>query len=165
MNLTYNFLPTFTLKNKFLKILKINIGQQSYIHPNIKLYSWSNLSIDNNSVVNSDCILDNGKKITIGRNVSIAHNTKIYTCGHDIDSPYFDMKCKEVIIEDYVCIFSNVLIMPGIKLSKGSVILPGSIVSKSTDEYGVYGGNPAKLIKYREKNLLYKIDYGFWGAM
>ncbi|MCT7520531.1 glycosyltransferase [Aliarcobacter cryaerophilus] len=165
INIIYNNIPTFYLKNLLLKTINIHIGKYSYIHPNVKLYSWSNLIMCSNSVINSNCIIDNRNLIKIGKNVSIAHNTKIYTCGHDIYSPYFDIKCKNVTIEDYVCIFSNSIIMPGVVLKKGSVILPGSIITKDTQEYGIYGGNPAKLIGYREKNLLYKINYGFWGAM
>jgi acetyltransferase-like isoleucine patch superfamily enzyme len=164
-NLLYSFIPTFYLKNLYLKFIGINIGDHSYIHPNVTFYRNNNLKIGQNTVINKGSIIDNRNMISIGSNVSIAHNVKIYTCGHDINSPYFDMLCKPVIIEDYVCIFANVIILPGITIKKGAVLYPGSVITKDVSEYSVVGGNPASFIKNRDKDLYYNIDYGYWKAL
>lgn len=118
----------------------------------------------NNSTINTGCYLDNRRGIYIGNNVNIAHDTKIYTLGHDINSPTFEVKGAEVIVKDYACIFSNVLIMPGVKIGKGAVIFPGAVVTKDVGDYEVVGGNPAKYIKTRNKDLTYKLNYGYWLA-
>jgi len=165
INLTYNFLPIFYLKRIFLKTINIKIGKSSYIHPKVKFFNWGNIKIGQNTVINSGCYLDNRREISIGNNVSIAHDCKIYTLGHDVDSPFFETKGKSVKIEDNVVIFSNVLIMPGVTIKKGAVILPGSIVTKDVDSYSVMGGNPARCIRKRYKKFLYKIDYGYWKAL
>lgn len=164
-NFIYYLLPTFYLKNLFLNLIGIKVDRKSYIHPKVIFYSWKNLTIKSNSVINAGCRIDNRRKISIGENVSIAHNTQIYTCGHDINSPYFDMIGKEVVIEDYVCIFSNCLIMPGVKIGRGAVIYAGSVVTKDVAPYNVVGGNPAVFIKYRNSNLSYNIDYGYHKAL
>ena len=39
INIIYNNIPTFYLKNLLLKTINIHIGKYSYIHPNVKLYS------------------------------------------------------------------------------------------------------------------------------
>jgi maltose O-acetyltransferase len=109
--------------------------------------------------------LDNRYGIHIGNNVSIGHNTKIYTGGHDLDSPSFSMTGKPVVIDDYVAILSNVLIMPGVHIKKGAVILPGAVVTKDIAEYGIAGGNPAKVLRFRSKNLEYVTDYNFHKAL
>lgn len=165
MNMIYNYIPTFYLKNGFLSFLRIVIGRNSYIHSPVLLYRYANLIIGNNTVINHSCYLDNRAKILIGNNVSIAHNVKIYTCGHDVQTPFFDLLCKDVIIEDYVVIFANVLIMPGVTISQGSVLYPGCVVTKNTEPYGIYGGVPARLIGKRNNLLCYTLDYGFWGAL
>lgn len=71
----------------------------------------------------------------------------------------------DIIIEDDVWVGINATIMSGVKLGKGSVIAAGSIVTKSTEPFGIYGGVPAKLIKYRfsEKirEYLLGIDYNY----
>ena len=58
-----------------------------------------------------------------------------------------------------VWIGDRVSALPGVKFSNGSVIGSGSIVTKSTKPYGIYAGNPAKLIKFRfdSKKFLFLI--------
>lgn len=165
INLISNYIPFHFFKKKFLSINKIYLGDKSYIHSGVKFFGTENVYIGNNSTVNFDCFLDNRFPIYIGDNVSIAHNSKIYTMGHDIDDPLFSHKGASVHIDDYVCIFSNSIVMPGIKIGKGAVILPGSIVVKDVDEYTVVGGNPASFIKNRNPNLSYKLNYGYWFAI
>ena len=159
----YNHLPTFTLKRIFLSSTNINIGNKSYIHTPILFFSFKgNIDIGNNTTINSRCYLDNRGHITIGNNVSIAHDTKIYTSGHEIQTPCFSYFSKNVVIEDNVCIFSNVLIMPGVNIAEGAVIFPGSVVTKDVDQYSVVGGNPAKHIMNRNKNQVYKLNHDVW---
>ena len=85
--------------------------------------------------------------------------------GHDINDPYFRNKGKEVKIEDYVCIFTNVLIMPGVTIKRGAVVYSGSVVVKDVEEYTIVGGNPAKMIGTRSKDLRYQLNHGYWKAL
>jgi acetyltransferase-like isoleucine patch superfamily enzyme len=68
-----------------------------------------------------------------------------------------------IIIKDDVWLGVNALILSGVTIAQGSVIAAGSVVVKNTEPYGIYGGNPAKLIKYRFSesiiNKLLKINY------
>jgi acetyltransferase-like isoleucine patch superfamily enzyme len=163
-NIVYNLLPFFLLKTILLRLTDISIGSQSVIHSPVRFLGMGSICIGSNSVIGSRCYLDNRVGISIGNNVSIAHDTKIYTLGHDVDDPYFAVKRGRVEIADYVCIFSNVLIMPGVKLGKGSVVFPGSVVTKDVEDYAIVGGNPARFIRYRSNDLRYKIEYDYWLA-
>ena len=109
--------------------------------------------------------MDNRRSISIGNNVGVAHNTKIYTLGHNVDSDYFEAKGAPVRIEDEVFIFSNVLIMPGVTIHRGAVILTGSVVTKDVPEWAVVGGNPARIIRIKERKLAFKRKYNYWFAL
>lgn len=52
-------------------------------------------------------------------------------------------------IEDDVWIASCCVVLPGCRIRKGSVIAAGAVVTCDTEAYGVYAGNPARLIKKR----------------
>jgi glycosyltransferase involved in cell wall biosynthesis len=164
-NFLFNNLPTMMLKIGFLRTLGFSIGTRTFILKGTEFYGNGNFTIGCNSVINRNCLLDNRAHIEIGDNVSISHNVKIYTGGHKIDSSFFEFFQSGVKIESEVCIFSNVIIQPGIHISRGAVILPGSVVTKNVEEYSVYGGNPAVKIKDRNKFLYYKFDYPYWDAM
>ena len=165
LNGLYNWTPFFSLKVLILRLFGIRIGCNSYIHTNVRFFGTGNLVIGSHTTINSGCYLDNRATIRVGSNVSIAHDTKIYTMGHDIEAPDFRTKSKGVIVEDYACLFSNVLIMPGVTIGRGAVVLPGAVVSKDVGEYSVVGGNPAVLIKERSRDLHYTIHYGYWFAL
>jgi acetyltransferase-like isoleucine patch superfamily enzyme len=163
-NTLYNLLPLFFYKKILLKLTGITVGYRTVIHSPVRFLGMGRIDIGSNTVVNRGCYLDNRVGIKIGSNVSIAHDTKIYSLGHDIDDPYFSVKGAKVEIGDYACIFSNVLIMPGIKLGKGSVVYAGSVVTKDVGDYEVVGGNPARFIRHRSKDLRYEVRYDYWLA-
>jgi maltose O-acetyltransferase len=163
-NIIINISPFFNLKRKIAGIFKIKIGDNSSIHIPIRIYALGNLTVGENTIINHSCYLDNRNGIYIGNNVSISHCCKIYTLGHDIDDEIFYTKGAPVVIEDFAVIFPNSIIMPGVKIGKGAVVYPGSVVTKDIKEYEVVGGNPAKYIKERNHNLDYKFITKFWFA-
>jgi maltose O-acetyltransferase len=164
LNIFSNIIP-YPLKNIFLRLFGIKLPFSSSIHRKVKFFHIGNIVCGKNSVINFGCYLDNRRKITIGNNVGIAHDTKIYTLGHDINDPQFRTKGKEVIIKDNVFVFSNVLIMPGITIGEGAIVLAGSVVTHDIAPYTIVGGNPAEKIKMRDKNIDYKINYNYWFAL
>ena len=57
---------------------------------------------------------------------------------------------KQTVIEDDVWIGRNVIMTPGRKISRGSIIGVGCILTKDFPEYSIVGGNPGKLIRNRK---------------
>jgi len=163
-NLIHICVPFFALKRLLLRAGGIRLGKHSTIHIPVRFLGMGRIMVGDYSVINTHCLLDNRLPISIGNNVSIAHGTRIYTLGHDIDDPMFGVKGSPVEIQDYACIFSNVLIMPGVTIGKGAVVFAGSVVTKSVEPYAVVGGNPARFIRYRSKDLQYEIRHNQWFA-
>lgn len=163
-NVLYNWLPFFVLKKALLSFAGIQIGDRSYIHTPVKLFAVKRLRVGEYTTINDHCYLDNRKEITIGSKVNIAHNTRIYTLGHDLNSPSLPDIGGSVEIGDDAFIFANVLIMPGVHIGEGAVVFPGSVVVKDVAPYTMVGGNPAKYIKDRKKMEFDKKEYGYWFA-
>jgi serine acetyltransferase len=59
-------------------------------------------------------------------------------------------KVKDVAIGENVWIGADVSIMPGVTIGEGAVIAACSCVSKDVPPLAVVGGNPIKIIKYRD---------------
>ena len=61
------------------------------------------------------------------------------------------MITKEVVIGENVWIGTNVIILPGVTIGEGAVVGAGAVVSKDVPPCAVVGGNPAKILKYRNQ--------------
>lgn len=154
------YVPIHVFRLWWLKsINRMQIGKHSSIHRKCRMYFPHRIRIGKNSIVNYGVLLDGRRRITIGDNVSISEGVVILTLGHDIDDPNFSLQGEGVVIEDYVFIGSYALILPGVKLGKGSVVGAGSVVTRSVDPFTLVAGNPARFIRKRSSNLIYSLNH------
>ena len=94
--------------------------------------------------------------LTIHSGTIISRNVEIWTSNHyydaeDLQSIPYDrrMVTKPVVIGENVWIGTHVIILPGVTIGEGAVIGAGAVVTKDIPPYAVAGGNPAKVLKYR----------------
>ncbi|HCC84750.1 MAG TPA: acetyltransferase [Candidatus Pacebacteria bacterium] len=144
------YIPRFLI----YKILFKKLDSFCFIQPNVYFSYCHKISCGKNFVVNSNSYFHGIGGIEIGDSVLIGPNVVISSGMHqysDLETPVTLQKItpKKIIIEDGVWIGANVVIMPGIRLSKGTVVGAGSVVTKSTEAYSVVVGIPAKKIKSR----------------
>lgn len=164
LNISYQLFPN-PLRNYYLRLFGIIVKEKSSLHRNCKFFHVGKMKIGKNSVINWGCYLDNRRGIYIGNNVGIAHNTKIYTLGHDVNDPQFRSKGNPVYIEDNVFIFSNSIIMPGVRIGEGAIVLAGSVITKDVEPWTIWGGNPAKKIREHKREINYSSTYRYWFAL
>ena len=65
---------------------------------------------------------------------------------------------QKVVIEKNCWIGSRALVCPGVKIDEGAVVASGAVVTKSVPKCAIVGGNPAKIIGYRDIELYNKLD-------
>jgi acetyltransferase-like isoleucine patch superfamily enzyme len=58
------------------------------------------------------------------------------------------------IIEDFAWVGAGAIVLPNVRIARGSVIGAGAVVTKDTEPWMVYIGNPAKPHKMRNKELI-----------
>jgi acetyltransferase-like isoleucine patch superfamily enzyme len=63
---------------------------------------------------------------------------------------------KPVIMEMFSNIGTNSIVMPGSVLREGVLLAAGSLLIGETESWGVYKGNPAKLVKKNDKKNIIK---------
>lgn len=151
----FNFIRT---KKKDQQRKSMLCGKNVFIDPTVDIYGP--MTIGNNVHIQFGCkfFADAAGGVTIGDGCIFAHEVQVLTRNHNYDSddleyiPY-DQKYieKPVIIGEYCWIGARVTILPGVKIGKGVVIAACSVVTKDIPDYAVVGGNPAGIIKYRNK--------------
>jgi maltose O-acetyltransferase len=103
---------------------------------------------------NSTICTDAYAKVMIGKKCQISHNVRIYNSSANPDQDFTIEKVKpsivgDVIIEDGVWIGANVFINPNITIGRNTVVGANSVVTKNLEPNAIYGGVPAKLIRYK----------------
>lgn len=165
LNMVPQLLPFFTMRRLYFNLIGIELAQGASIGMGFRFYRTRNICIGKNSVVNRDCLFDNRDVIKIGKNVSVARNVRIFTAGHDPESPLFEMTTSPVAIGDHVVIFAGAMIMPGVSIGRGAIVHSGAVVTKDVSELSIVGGVPAKEIGTRQLDPSYALNYPYPTAM
>ncbi len=157
-------IPSLYFRNNGKLVLGKNVSlksnRKSYhlnMHSPVKIMADRDgavIEIGDNTRINGSCI-HAYKKIVIGKNCLIAANCQIFDgSGHDLSFPDVENRintvgeAKEIIVEDYVWIGANCIILPGVRIGKGSVISAGSVVHKDIPPMCLAAGNPVQIIKH-----------------
>lgn len=140
----------FKRKPKFKKV-----GEGSVIKTG-NFFGTENISFGKDVYLGPHAYWYGHGKISVGNNVIIGPKTTIWTVNHNYDSdtslPYDEVDHhKEVLIHDNVWIGVNVTINPGTIIGEGAVIAMGSVVTKNVEPLSIVGGNPAKVLKFRDR--------------
>ena len=96
-----------------------------------------------------------GGGITIGDNCHFSRGLTIYSENHNYSGesiPYDAKKIKKpVVIGENVWIGMNVNVCPGATIGSGAIVGMGSVVVGDIPPLSIVGGNPAKVLKYRDR--------------
>jgi acetyltransferase-like isoleucine patch superfamily enzyme len=138
-------------------IYGIGLPNDSIIYCGCRFFNPKGVKLGNHSIVGDHAFLDGRQGLTIGNNVNIGSEVRIYTLEHDPDSPSFAAKGGPVAIKDWVYIGSRVTIMPGVVIGEGAVVASGAVVTKDVEPWTIVGGVPAKFIRNRPQ-VKYTLD-------
>jgi acetyltransferase-like isoleucine patch superfamily enzyme len=133
---------------------KVKIGKNFKFGISCSIAKKNSITIGDNFFMGRNCHLASNAKI--GNNVMFASYVALVGGDHKIDDITVPMNLsgrdefKTTIIEDNVWIGHGSIIMHGVTIRSGAVVASGSVVTKEIPNNAVFGGNPAKLIRYRK---------------
>lgn len=109
-----------------------------------------NIDVGKNFYMNTNGVILDCGKVTIGDYVMIGPNVTLCTAGHPLDAAtrytYAEF-AKPITIADKVWIGANVVVLPGVNIGSGAVVGAGSVVTKDVPANTVVVGNPARVVK------------------
>ena len=132
----YAEIEQFTILNAFHG--RIEVGSNTFMGPFITIYGEGKVSIGNNVMIGPGARILSSTRASFDKETLLRHQPEI---------------SKPTIIGNDVLIGANSVIF-GVKVGDGAIIGSGSIVVKDVPPYAIVGGNPAKVIRYREESIV-----------
>jgi acetyltransferase-like isoleucine patch superfamily enzyme len=155
-NHVVSYIPFHTCRIAYLRhIIGIPIGRGSFVHIGCKFQYG--VKIGNRCIIGRDCIL--WGEICIANDVSITAECYLFSSSHYVDDQEFTAYHKAVHICDRAWLGVRAVIPPGITVGEGAVLGANSLATHDLEPFGIYGGTPAKLIKYRNREIKYNLKY------
>ena len=126
-------------------------------HSEIGFCSYTNFDcLIQYAEIGNYCSIAHGVKIGLGRHpINMFSSARIFYKSHNIFRvPVLEQKVdfkeyEPISIGSDVWIGAEAIIMDGVTIGHGAIVAAGAVVTKDVPPYGIVGGVPAKLIKYR----------------
>ncbi|MCI5160424.1 MAG: acyltransferase [Candidatus Electrothrix sp. AX5] len=145
-----NILRSLVCKPLFLESAKIvRVGR------GVDFDNGCFIAMKDHANIGDDCLLGGPcAKIVIGKHVMIGKRCILINQNHTYSSEGFTGKSGEdIIIDDYAWLGHQVTVLAGVRIGCHAIIGAGAVVSKSVPDYAIAVGNPARIVKYRNKPL------------
>ncbi len=129
-------------------------GQGVNVERGANFYTGWEVEIGDDSSLGIGCMVPFDLKV--GKDVMMGPDVIIIGENHEFASRELPIRLQgykhypPVRIEDDVWIGARAVILPGITIGKGAIIGTGAVVTKDVPPYAICGGNPAKIIRYRD---------------
>ncbi|HEY1611210.1 MAG TPA: putative colanic acid biosynthesis acetyltransferase [Paraburkholderia sp.] len=154
-------LPFSALRAGLLRVFGAKIGRGCrLVHPMRVKAPW-NLEMGDHCWIGVDVWIYNQAPIRIGSHVCVSQRAFLSTGSHDMRTN-MDLRVAPIVIEDGVWISSQCVVQMGVTIGRSAVVTPLSVVHRSLDAEGVYGGNPCRFIRWRfgDAPTVYEREHG-----
>ena len=97
-----------------------------------------------------------GGTVVFGNNFHSGEDCRIITQNHNYDCgdaiPYDSTYVrKTIVIGDNVWFGDSVLVVGNVTIGEGAILAAGAVVSKDVPACAIVAGNPARVVKYRDR--------------
>jgi len=141
-------IPFSGLRAGLLRLFGARIGRRCrLLHP-IRVKSPWNLEVGDSCWFGMDVWIYNQAPVRIGSNVCISQGSFLTAGSHALDGN-MDLQVAPIVIEDGVWITAGCVVQKGITIGRSAVVTPLSVVHRSLEPEGIYGGNPCRFIRKR----------------
>lgn len=141
-------MPLSSIRAGLLRLFGARIGRRCRFLHAIRVKSPWNLEVGDDTWIGEDVWIYNQALVRIGSNVCISQGAFLTAGSHEYDKG-MDLSVDPIHIEDGVWITSMCVIQKGVTVGRSALITPLSVVHRSVEQEGVYGGNPCRFIKKR----------------
>ena len=110
-------------------------AEDAWVEPPIRIDYGTNVKLGQNVFINFNCTILDTCQVTIGARTQFAANVSLYSATHPVD-PDLRNGTKgpemggDIHVGEDCWIGGNAIILPGVRIGKGSTVGAGSVVTK-----------------------------------
>lgn len=146
----YSPIPLHSWRSFVLRLFGAQVGKGVRVYPKVKIWAPWNLELGDECGVANGAILYSQGKISVGKRATVSQGAHLCTGTHDYSKPGFPLFTKPITIGDHVWIAAEAFIHPGITIGEGCVIGARSVVTKDMPPWMVCSGHPCSPKKHRD---------------
>jgi putative colanic acid biosynthesis acetyltransferase WcaF len=141
--------PIHSWRVIILRFFGAKIGKSNFIYPSCKIWAPWLLETEDVVTIGPGVEIYNPGGVFIGHHAIVSQDA--YLCGatHDYNTIEFTYLKSPIKLESYSWVCAKAIVLPGVVLKEGSVLGAAGLTSKNLNAWSIYGGNPAKFIKFR----------------
>lgn len=136
---------------RIAKGASVYVGSGVYLSEGCLLQALpgAKIVIEDNVFLNANTRIVASESVTIGAETMFGPNCAVYDHDHvfDMNGVHPELIAKPVVIGARTWIAANCLITKGVTIADCCLVAGGSVVTKSLDSKGIYGGAPAQFLK------------------
>ena len=137
-------------RRRLLKALLGSMAGDCYIEPPFRVDYGCNIHVGRDFYANTDCVMLDCARITIGDHVFVGPQVGMYTPTHPIDAETRNTHielAKPITIGDDVWIGGHTTVCPGVTIGSDVVIGAGSVVTHDIPDHCIAVGNPCRVLR------------------
>lgn len=143
--------PCHAWRAMLLRAFGAKLGPRCHFYPGSKVWAPWNLRCEDRVACADGVEIYNPSPILFRSHAIVSQGA--YVCGatHLYNEREFRMISFPMTIGRYAWICARAIVGPGVNVGEGAILGLGSVATKHLEPFGIYGGNPARKIKERER--------------
>ncbi|ATG49801.1 putative colanic acid biosynthesis acetyltransferase [Celeribacter ethanolicus] len=138
-------------RNWLLRRFGAKLALSANVYPSARIWLPRNLTMQAFSSLGPGVICYSMAPIKIGRHVVISQRAHLCCGTHAIRDPHFQLRAFPITIGDDAWIAAEAFVGPGITVAEGAVLAARGAAFSDLEEWTVYRGNPAQILKPRAR--------------
>ncbi len=139
-------------RSMLLRLFGAKIAPNCRIHNTVRVEIPWHLSMGTNSSAGEYAILYCLGPVTIGHDVSISQYAHLCAGTHEVETRRMLLLRPPVTVEPYAWVAADAFVGPGVTVGEGAILGARGCAFKDLEPWTIYGGNPAKKIRPRDKS-------------
>lgn len=146
--------PCHAWRAMLLRMFGARLGAKCHIYPGARVWAPWNLRCEDRVTFADGAEIYNPSPMYFASHAIVSQGA--YLCGatHLYNEVEFRLVSFEMRIGAYAWICARAMVSPRVNVGEGAILGLGSVATKDLEPFGIYAGNPALLVKMRERSAV-----------